>query len=192
MGTERQGFSPGVTGANAQPPAPAARHIAAGYQHTLVVKSDDTVCAFGNNTYSELGDNTTTIRRVPQQGAPGATLRYTTTGVDPTASDPEVPATGDVLITGTTTLKARAWVPDRAPSVVASATCTLQPAASDGNAEDGAYVGAHDAAGRTVVTVRLAPAAHHDLRGDGSTARPFEAGRLVLAQVGGTRRARAG
>lgn len=29
----------------------------------------------------------------------GATLRYTTTGVDPTESDAEVPAGGDVLIT---------------------------------------------------------------------------------------------
>ncbi|MCC7180304.1 MAG: chitobiase/beta-hexosaminidase C-terminal domain-containing protein [Acidobacteria bacterium] len=72
---------------------------------------------------------------------PGATLRYTTTGVDPTASDPEVPATGDVLITGTTTLKARAWVPDRAPSVVASATYMLQPAAPTVAPGTGTYVG---------------------------------------------------
>jgi alpha-tubulin suppressor-like RCC1 family protein len=61
--------------------------------------------------------------------APGSTLRYTTTGVDPTESDLEVPGGGDVLISGTTTLKARAWVAGRPPSVVATATYTLQPAA---------------------------------------------------------------
>jgi hypothetical protein len=43
--------------------------------------------------------------------APGAVLRYTTDGADPTEAAAEVPANGDVLITATTTLKARAWVP---------------------------------------------------------------------------------
>ena len=57
--------------------------------------------------------------------APGSTLRCTTTGVDPTESDLEVPAGGDVLISGTTTLKARAWVAGRPPSVVATATYTI-------------------------------------------------------------------
>lgn len=33
-----------------------------------------------------------------------------------------------MLITTTTTLKARAWVPDRPPSAVVAATYTLQPA----------------------------------------------------------------
>jgi Chitobiase/beta-hexosaminidase C-terminal domain len=73
---------------------------------------------------------------------PGATLRYTTNGADPTESDLAVPATGDVLILGTTTLKARAWVPDRTPSVVAAGTYTLQPAAPTLSPTTGTYVGA--------------------------------------------------
>jgi hypothetical protein len=68
---------------------------------------------------------------------PGATLRYTTTGVDPTDTDAEVPAGGDLLITATTTLKVRAWVPDRAPSVVATATYTLAAGSADPDPGDG-------------------------------------------------------
>jgi hypothetical protein len=63
---------------------------------------------------------------------PGATLRYTTNGADPTESDLAVPAT----------LKARAWVPDRTPSVVAAGTYTLQPAAPTLSPTTGTYVGA--------------------------------------------------
>lgn len=72
---------------------------------------------------------------------PGATLRYSTTEADPTEADPEVPATGDVLITGTMTIKARAWVPDRVPSAVTTATYILQPAAPTVTPAAGTYVG---------------------------------------------------
>jgi alpha-tubulin suppressor-like RCC1 family protein len=73
--------------------------------------------------------------------APGATLRYTTNGQDPTETDPEVPATGDVLIAASMTLKARAWVPDRAPSAVAAASYTLQPALPTLTPATGSYTG---------------------------------------------------
>ncbi|MFH1226379.1 MAG: DUF2341 domain-containing protein [Planctomycetota bacterium] len=39
--------------------------IAAGYQHSLALKSDGTVCAWGYNNYGQLGDNSTTQRLAP-------------------------------------------------------------------------------------------------------------------------------
>jgi alpha-tubulin suppressor-like RCC1 family protein len=47
---------------------------------------------------------------------PGAQVRYTTSGVDPVESDPEVPAV--LAITQTTTIKARAWKQGLTPSAV--------------------------------------------------------------------------
>jgi hypothetical protein len=41
----------------AQPPGPDAVRVAAGYQHTLLVKPDGTVWAFGDNGSGQLGDN---------------------------------------------------------------------------------------------------------------------------------------
>jgi hypothetical protein len=41
--------------------------IAAGYLHTVAVKSDGTVWAWGYNLYGQLGDGTTTERRLPVQ-----------------------------------------------------------------------------------------------------------------------------
>ncbi len=58
---------------------------------------------------------------------PGATVRYTTTGVPPTDADAEVPVSGQITIDATTTLSLRAWVPGRAPSRTVSGTYTLQP-----------------------------------------------------------------
>ncbi len=39
--------------------------IAAGYSHTLALKSDGTLWAWGDNSYGELGDGTTTQRTIP-------------------------------------------------------------------------------------------------------------------------------
>jgi len=43
--------------------------IAAGYYHSLAVKSDGTAWAWGYNTYGQLGDGTTTSRSTPVQVA---------------------------------------------------------------------------------------------------------------------------
>jgi alpha-tubulin suppressor-like RCC1 family protein len=94
----------------------------------------------------------------------GATLRYTTNGQDPTESDPEVPATGDVLIAASMTLKARAWVPDRTPSPVAAATYTLQPAVPTLTPETGSYTGSQTV---TIGTNDSLATLHYTL--DGST-----------------------
>ena len=52
------------TTANAGPPALA---IAAGDKHTTTLKSDGTLWAWGNNTYGQLGDGTTTDKTLPTQ-----------------------------------------------------------------------------------------------------------------------------
>ena len=43
--------------------------VAGGVGHTLVVKPDGSVWVFGLNNHSQLGDNGTTTRPVPQQVA---------------------------------------------------------------------------------------------------------------------------
>lgn len=55
----------------------------------------------------------------------GATIRYTTTGADPTESDAQVPG-GGVSITATSTLKTRAFKSGLAPSNVSAGVYTLQ------------------------------------------------------------------
>ncbi|MFP2913744.1 RCC1 domain-containing protein, partial [Pyxidicoccus sp. 3LFB2] len=47
--------------------APAAARVAAGYHHTLALKTDGTVWAWGNNTDGQLGDGTNTPRSTPVQ-----------------------------------------------------------------------------------------------------------------------------
>jgi alpha-tubulin suppressor-like RCC1 family protein len=56
----------------------------------------------------------------------GATIHYTTTGVDPTESDPTITSGNTVAMTETTTLKARAWSGTAASNVTAAVfTMTL-------------------------------------------------------------------
>jgi alpha-tubulin suppressor-like RCC1 family protein len=57
---------------------------------------------------------------------PGAVLHYTTTGVDPTESDPVIPGGGVVPISVSLTLKARGWKPGAPASNVASAAYELK------------------------------------------------------------------
>jgi hypothetical protein len=60
--------------------------------------------------------------------SPGAVIRYTTNGIDPTENDPI--ATGPILVDRSLTLKARAWTPRVPPSLVRSAEYTIVPLAS--------------------------------------------------------------
>jgi hypothetical protein len=55
----------------------------------------------------------------------GATIHYTTNGVDPTESDPVLAAGSTVLVDHGLTLKARAWAPGLITSSVAVATYTV-------------------------------------------------------------------
>jgi alpha-tubulin suppressor-like RCC1 family protein len=69
----------------------------------------------------------------------GATIYYTTNGVDPTTSDPTVASGGTVLVDTTLTLKARAFKSGMAPSNVALAVYTLQAAAPTASPAAGIY-----------------------------------------------------
>jgi hypothetical protein len=60
---------------------------------------------------------------------PGATVRYSTDGQEPTASDSAVAPGGHVVVDRSMTLRVRAWAPDHIPSATTAATYTLQPAA---------------------------------------------------------------
>src|SRR5438105_2933031 len=55
----------------------------------------------------------------------GATIRYTTNGTDPTASSPIYSPSTQVILTTTTTLKARAFKSGLTPSSVTTATYTV-------------------------------------------------------------------
>ncbi len=59
---------------------------------------------------------------------PDATIHYTTTGVDPTTSDPSVLSGATLAVAQSTVLKARAVRPGLSPSAVTSAAYTMQVA----------------------------------------------------------------
>jgi alpha-tubulin suppressor-like RCC1 family protein len=69
----------------------------------------------------------TSAATITLTGVGGATIRYTTDGSDPTSASPAY--AGPFVLTSTSTLKARAWLPDYAASPVASAAFTIQVAA---------------------------------------------------------------
>ena len=58
---------------------------------------------------------------------PAADMHYTTSGADPTQTDPAVADGTSWAIDSTTTFRLRAWVAGRAPSAVVTATYVLQP-----------------------------------------------------------------
>jgi alpha-tubulin suppressor-like RCC1 family protein len=58
---------------------------------------------------------------------PAADMHYTTSGADPTQTDPAVADGASLAIDSTTTFRLRAWVAGRAPSTVVTATYVLQP-----------------------------------------------------------------
>jgi alpha-tubulin suppressor-like RCC1 family protein len=64
----------------------------------------------GTPTFSVQAGTYTSVQSVTVASVtPGATVRYTTNGGDPTESDAEVPANGIVSVAQSLTLKARAW-----------------------------------------------------------------------------------
>lgn len=150
----------GTMGSNPQPTATQVSGISsgvavgAGNAHGLVLLSDGTLRAWGDNQYSQLGDGTTFNRLTPVQvtgllvvaqpvitpgdrtthpplevtvscDTPGATIHYTTNGQDPTESDPTVGADGRIVITQSVTLKAKAFKNGWTSSSVSSATYTV-------------------------------------------------------------------
>jgi alpha-tubulin suppressor-like RCC1 family protein len=109
---------------------------------------------------------------------PGATIRYTLNGSDPTVASPVYSA--PLVLSATTVVKARAFHPDYTTSPAASGTFSIQVAAPTFTPEAGTY-----AAGQTVAIASAAPDATITYTLDGtepttsSTALPAS-GTLVL------------
>ncbi len=55
------------------PPTPTISQVVAGYNHSLVLKSNGTLWAWGNNGYGQLGDGTTGDKSLPVQIGAGST-----------------------------------------------------------------------------------------------------------------------
>jgi alpha-tubulin suppressor-like RCC1 family protein len=93
------------------------------------VKVSETSYAWkvGTPVFSVPAGTYTAVQNVTLTSAtPGATIRYTTNGVDPTASDPVV--SGPVAVTQSLTLKAKAWKSGIPDSNVDGMTYTLRVA----------------------------------------------------------------
>jgi hypothetical protein len=73
------------------------------------------------------GSYTGVVTVVVADATPGAVIRYTTDGSVPTEGSPELDASGEVLLSSTTTLKARAFVSGRVPSAVTSGVYVVTP-----------------------------------------------------------------
>jgi len=71
----------------------------------------------------------------------GATIHYTTNGIDPTDSDASVSNGGSVLVSDPATLKARACAGGSSPSNVAAATYAFKPATPTAQPAAGTWAG---------------------------------------------------
>lgn len=84
--------------------------------------------------------NTTQMATVSP--APGTTVHYTTSGEAPTEADPTVPASGEIAIDGSVTIRLRAWSAGRGPSAVVTHTYVLQSVAPTITPAAGVYADA--------------------------------------------------
>lgn len=91
---------------------------------------------------------------VVDEATSGATIHYTTNGLDPTESDPTVAIGGTVIVDQSLTLKAKAWKAGLGPSNVASAAFTLQASAPAMSPPAGSYSAAQNV---TLSTATAAP-----------------------------------
>jgi hypothetical protein len=85
---------------------------------------------------------------------PGATLRFTTTGVDPTPSDPVIVSGGSVFVDATQTVKVKAWKGGWENSAVGARAYTLAVAAPVLTPGPGSYAG-----GQAVTVTTATPGA---------------------------------
>ena len=141
------------------------------------ISADNYAWKVGMPTFSISGNTYSQIQNVGiTTPTSGAVIHYTVNGVDPTESDPAVPANGVVVVDRTLTLKAAAWKSGSAPSSTTMATYTLlvaQPAFAPA---------AGTVTGPTTVTISTAsPGASIRYTVDGST--PTAASPIYTAPV---------
>jgi alpha-tubulin suppressor-like RCC1 family protein len=85
-------------------------------------------------------DNTTTVNC----NMTGVTLHYTTSGADPTTTDPTVAVGGQVPVDKNMTLKVRAWKDPLGPSNITSADYVMKPATPTFSPVGGSYAAAQN------------------------------------------------
>jgi alpha-tubulin suppressor-like RCC1 family protein len=115
----------------------------------------------------------------------GSTIRYTLSGAEPTTSDPVI-ASGDTLVVGQYTLKARAWKTGADPSAVASATYGVTGSLATGGVAAG---GDHTVAVRPDGVVFSWGRNSSGETGHGTTASPQPLPRAVSGVTGVTQAA---
>ena len=132
----------------------AAAGVDAGPEHCAAVMADGSVRTWGTNGSGQLGDRTRVDRNAPVQvsgpfpvatpayspdggtfqypngvmlscATPGAVIHYTTNGNDPTEADPTAGNQETIVLSRTTTLKARAYKPGWPASAVKSTVFTF-------------------------------------------------------------------
>lgn len=99
---------------------------------TTAAYAVDAAGATATPTITPMGGVFTTRRTVTVTGAVGATLRYTTTGADPTTSDTLVPVNGQIVVDRAQVLKVRAWATGLTASAVRRADFVITGAIAAG------------------------------------------------------------
>ncbi len=100
---------------------------------TAAAYAVDAAGATATPTITPAGGVFTTRRTVTITGPGGSTLRYTTTGADPTASDTLVPGGGQVVVDRAQILKVRAWATGLTQSAVRRADFVITGAIAAGS-----------------------------------------------------------
>jgi len=99
---------------------------------TTVTYQVDAAGATATPTLSLGGGRFTTRQTITVTGAGGATLRYTTTGVDPTDTDTTIASGATVTVDRSLVLKVRAWQSGLTPSAVRRADFLITGALAAG------------------------------------------------------------
>jgi alpha-tubulin suppressor-like RCC1 family protein len=105
---------------------------------------------------------------------PGTTLRYTTTGLDPTPADTAIPSGSSLLITQSLTLKARAWNRIGLPGPVTTAFYELRSPVPTFDPPGGDFT-------QPVTVMVWSPAAYVHYTTDGSTPTESSPGDVVVS-----------
>jgi alpha-tubulin suppressor-like RCC1 family protein len=112
-----------------------AKAFLAGYTESAIATATFAITGAGQSvtpTITPRGGWYDTTQDVTITATAGATVRYTLTGVDPTTSDPVVPA-GGLTIDRSQHLKVRAWETGATPSAVARADYAITGAVAAGS-----------------------------------------------------------
>jgi alpha-tubulin suppressor-like RCC1 family protein len=136
----------------------------------------------GTGTYT-LGQNVTVSCSVS-----GATLHYTTSGADPTQSDPTVTSGGTVNVSQSLTLKVRAWKNGWTVSDAATAVYTLRVATPALSPSAGLYTSVQNVTATTATpgaTLRYTTSGQEPTGSDTAVSSPISVGTALTLRVKG-------